>query len=248
MKIRSVLALASALVLPAVAAQASLIYQWNYGGTSSSENTAGGNISNIVATYTPSSEVFSWDVTFSDGVTKDTDGYWLVVGPGPNPNGSAGQYAIVYFDATNLAAPTVSIFRYNGQNNGQSFSSPGDLLLTNRNNASSGITASGSQSGTQRRFQLSFDATGVNSRYGPSSSPAFPDWIGIEFGDQIGVWFHAVGGLQTGYNSNNKLNRWDKQREGWFDAENLTTTRIPAPGVASVLALGGLIAARRRRA
>ena len=47
---------------------------WNYNGVSPSQNANAGTISNIASTYNTTSEVFTWDVTYSNGATKDTDG------------------------------------------------------------------------------------------------------------------------------------------------------------------------------
>jgi hypothetical protein len=221
------------------------VFSWNYNGVSPAQNPNAGAISNINASFNNTTDAFSWDVTYSDGATKDTDGFWLVVNDGPIPRGTPDEYAIIYFDATNLAAPKVSVYRYSGQNNGLSWQTPGDLLLTNQM-AGSGITATATQTGTQRRFQLSFDATGVNTRYSAATSPSFPDWDGVEFGNNIGVWFHTVAGASFGYNNTTKkINSFSFNKEGWLDTENQRT--IPAPASAALVALGGLVAARRRR-
>lgn len=215
------------------------VFNWNYNGVSPSQNPGGGQISNIDASFNNVTDAFTWDVTYSNGVTKDTDGYWLVVSNGPVPRGTADQFAIIYFDASNLAAPKVSVYRYSGQNNGLSWQNPANLLASSQV-AGSGISATATQTGGQRRFQLSLDATAINAAF-----PA-PAWEGIEFGNSIGVWFHSVGGLSTGYHSTSKkLNKFDYTREGWLDLDNQTT--IPTPGAAAMMALAGLVAARRRR-
>lgn len=214
------------------------VFNWNYNGVSPSQNANAGMISNIDASFNNATDQFSWDVTYSNGVTKDTDGFWLVVSDGPIPRGVANQFAIIYFDATNLASPKVSIYRYSGQNNGLSWSSPADLLASSQIGGS-GISATATQTGGQRRFQLSLDATAINSAF------ASADWEGIEFGPSIGVWFHTVGGASTSYNSAKKLTRFDYNKEGWLDASDLTT--IPAPGSVALLGLAGVFAARRRR-
>lgn len=237
---------AAALVGAAMSSSAfAAVYSWNYNGVSPAQNANAGRISNIDTTYDTTSEMFTWDVRYSDGASKDTDGFWLVVSDGPVPRGTADQFAIVYFDASNMAAPKVSVYRYSGQNNGLSWQNPGDLILTNQI-AGSGITASATQNGTQRRFQLSLDATAINSRYSAVTNPSFPDWEGLEFGSQIGVWYHTVAGLGTSYTHSKKLSKFDYSKEGWLDTESQRT--IPTPATAALLGLGGLVAARRRRA
>lgn len=220
------------------------VFQWNYDGVSPAQNANAGNISAIAGSFNNATDGFTWDVTYSNGATKDTDGYWLVVSPGAMPNGAGGEYAIIYFDATNLAAPKVSVYRYNGQNSSASWSSPADLLLSNQI-AGSGITASASQTGTQRRFILSFDATGINNLYNAGTNPSLPNWTGVEFGNNIGVWMHTVAGASTGYSSSTKkLNKWDFTKEGWLDAASQPT--VPTPGALSLAGLAGLVALRRR--
>lgn len=236
----------SALAGVAVSSSAlGAVVSWNYNGVSPAQNANAGTISSINSTYNTTSKQFTWDVSYSDGVTKDTDGYWLVVSNGPVPRGTPDQYAIIYFDASSLSAPKVSVYRYSGQNNGLSWQSPGDLILSSQSSGS-GITATATQTGGQRRFQLSLNASAINSRYGAGTTPSFPDWEGIQYGNQIGVWFHTVGGLSTTYNSSTKkLTYFNYSKEGWLDLENQGT--IPAPASAALMALGGLIAARRRR-
>lgn len=208
------------------------------------QNPAGGTISSIASTYDTDSKVFTWNVEYSDGVAANTQGYWLVVSGGPNPKSQAGQLAIIYFDARSLASPNVSIYRYNGENNQNSFQTPGDLLASTRNSTASQITASASQSGGRRTFNLSVNASAINARY--NAGNGFPDWEGIQYGDRIGVWFHSVASLTTSYNGS-ELTGFSG-RIGWYDTDNETTTKIPTPGAAALLGLGGLLATRRRRA
>ncbi len=233
----------AALSLASASHAGSTFFQWDYNGTPA-QNTTAGTVSALTTTYNPTSEVFTWDVTFSNGVTKDTDGYWLVVSDGPNPKGINSQLAIIYFDATNLASPRVSVYRYNGANSASSFSSPGDLLASTSGVGASDISASASQSGGARRFQLSLDASAINARYAPGAPTVFADWEGIRFGDQLGVWFHPLAGAQFGYNGAALTSLSGKQ--GWIDGEHIHTTRIPAPG-AGALALAGVVLAVRRR-
>jgi len=226
-----------ALAASAVPALAGITHSWDYAG---SQNAGAGSAS-VHTSFNTDTDQFTWNVSYSDGVARDTDGYWLVVGPGPNPKGHAFEYAIMYFDASNISAPVVSVYRYNGQNADNSWTTPGDLLassITGVGGAS--IAASASQSGAARSFSLSLDATVINGLYGGVD----PDWTGIQYGQHIGVWFHTVGGLTASYDQNGRLTQFNYARQGWIDLSNQTTI----PGPAGLMALGmGLIATGRRR-
>lgn len=212
------------------------------------QNPAGGKLSNLVTNYDPMTSMFDWNVTFSDGVAKDTDGFWLVVSPGPNPKGHNYEFAIMYFDASVLANPTVSIYRYNGANAPDSFATPGDLLASSRQAGQTTIqNITASQNGTGRTFGFKVNAAAINSAFAPPPPEAI-DWKGIQFGEKIGIWFHPVTGLSTSYGAtSNKLKTFSFQGSGWYDGENTTTRMIPGPAGTALLALGGLVAIRRRR-
>lgn len=217
-------------------------YEWVYNGSSPVQNTSGGTVSALRSTFDTATDAFTWDVTYSDGVAKNTNGFWLVVSDGPNPKNSVGQLAIMYFDATNLAAPKVSIYRYNGQNSSNSFLTPNDLLASSTGIRASDISASASQSGGSRTFHLSVDATAINNLYG---APVMPDWEGIEFGTHIGMWFHSIKNAQFAYNGSRITGLTGTA--GWLDGNDECTTLIPAPGAAGLAGLAGIAALRRRR-
>lgn len=242
---KSVLAAFAALVLAASSSQASvfLYSTTNPAATFPEVNTDGGAISKIDASFNDVTKAFTWTVRFSDGVSKNTGGYWLVVGPGPNPKGAMDEYAIVYFDATTLGNPTVSVYRYNGANSQSSFSTPADLLASSRDPGQTIISSSKSDAGNARTFSLTIDTTSINAKY--NAGNGFPDWKGIQFGSNIGVWLHPVAGLVTVYkSSDNRLLNAFSGSAGFYDGANLN---IPAPGAISLAGLAAIVAFRRRR-
>jgi hypothetical protein len=226
---------------------------WNYDYSGESQNTAAGTISSLNGKFNTDSDLFEWDVTYSDGTAKDTDGFWLVISPGPNPKGHNFEFAIMYFDASDINNPNLTIFRYNGQNSENSYLNPGQLLASSRVDAGVQVkTMIATQTGASRRFQIGVDATAINGLFGP---PTEPDWAGIQFGtgtnfgDQdgrIGIWMHNVRGLSTAYNDAGALIDWDYSSQGWLDLSNRPVT-IPAPTAAALLGLGALVSGRRRR-
>lgn len=227
------------------AAHAGNVYQWTWDGSNPSQNNAGGTISSLRSTFDQNTDVFTWDVTYSDGVAKNTNGFWLVVSDGPNPKNINSQLAIMYFDATNLAAPKVSIYRYNGANSSSSFQSPGDLLASSQGVGAADISASASQSGGSRTFHLSVDATAINAMYAPGASTVFADWEGIDFGQRIGMWFHSIKNANFQYNGARLTGLTGTA--GWLDGADQCTTLVPTPGAGALAVFGGLLAARRRR-
>lgn len=229
------------------AANAGVVWQYNPTGAqfatdaSDGVNPAAGNVSGVNAAFDTNLQKFTWNVSFDDGVAKNTQGYWLVVGPGPVPRGTADEYAIIYFDARNLAAPEVSVYRYNGLNDASSYINPADLLATTRAAGQTTITASASQTATARTFNLMINAATINALF-PGQ---VPDWKGIKFGNEIGFWFHPVANEVTSYSGNN-LTFFGGSPIGWYDGAHVRT--IPAPGAAVLAGLAGLVAVRRRRA
>jgi hypothetical protein len=217
------------------------MFQWTNNGAG--QNAAGGTISSINSTFDSSSKIFTWDVSYSDGATKDTDGFWLVVSPGPNPKGHAHEFGIIYFDASSIGSTKVTVYRYNGQNADNSYTNPGHLLASSLNPMDTQIIShSANQVGATRNFSVSINASVINSLFSP---PTFPDWTGIEFGNKIGVWFHTVKGLNTAYDANGALTQFSYGGQGWHDLSNQMT--VPAPGAIALVGAGTLLVARRRR-
>jgi uncharacterized protein (TIGR03382 family) len=207
-------------------------------------NAAAGTVSFLQSSYDTVLQKFTWNVTFSDGVAKNTDGYWLVVSPGQMPLGTNGEFAIIYFDASSFGTPSATVYRYNGLNDASSYLNPADLLASSLTPAQTSIMVSTSQSAGARTFNLMVDATAINAAYSP---PAFPLWQGLQFGPQIGIWFHPTSSTVTSYN-NDRLSFFGHFGPGgWYDGTGIDTF-IPSPGSAALLAVAGLVVGRRRRA
>ncbi|MEL6740941.1 MAG: hypothetical protein AAFP26_09840 [Planctomycetota bacterium] len=246
--LKNLCAVGAIVALAGGASAQTRIWEWNQGDTNSSNN--GGIIDRVYTTYNANTEILTWEVDFADQVAE---GFTLALNDGPNPKGDAGELALLYFDATNMADVNISVYGYNGQNNQSSYidGSPAggqqqaDRISTNVLGLESAfIAASAVDNGAGRTFSFTLDASAINahSPLHPGSEP----WGGIGFGELIGYWFHPVKNLTTAYDmQTGYLTDWSGQ-QGWLDGANKITT--PTPAAAGLLGLGGLAASRRRRA
>ncbi|MEQ8770148.1 MAG: hypothetical protein RIB60_06530 [Phycisphaerales bacterium] len=223
------------------------IFEWEAGDTA--VNNAGGEFQSVTGSYNATTNLFTWDITFADQIT---DGYTLAVSPGDNPKGTSGELALIYFDASNIATPEVTVYAYNGQNTQLSWAdgsdapgvqSPDKIVSSSGINSADILSATVTDGGGMRTLSLEMDATNIQNHL--PKWPGSADWTGLGFADSIGVWLHPTAGLTTEYGVDGFLNNWTPGREGWLDGSNFHT--VPAP--AGSLALGGLglAAARRRR-
>ncbi len=220
--------------------------------------------SSIVTEFAPTTNRFKWEFTSGTQV----NGYWLVLSPGPNPKGHAGELAIIYFDAKALTAnssitPTVTIYNYNGLNNASSWNdgTPSAGVQTpdriwsslNASDAASVMQLSATDTGTSRRFVFEFDATAIQTHAPLYPNPNGDDWTGLAFGAKLGTWFHPMSGMTTSYGTDpsaanfNFLTSFGYVQQQSFDTTNLTTQLVPTPGAVALLGLAGLAGARRRR-
>ena len=242
-----------------VASASATTYRWTWnslGSTNGAQpgggelfyNPAGGQIKNIDAQFNQSNANLKYEVNFKD---RQTDGLWLVLSPGENPKGHAGQLSIFFLDASG-SQPTLLAYSYNGVNGHQSWKdgSPAagtqapDLILSSLKttdwiNSLSVVNVAG---GGQK---FSFD---INAAAIQNHTPKYPgpqgqsEWTGSAFGNKFGIWMHTVNGLETSY-QNGALKSWTYCEEGWVDGGNLQT--VPEPGSMTALGLG--IAAMLRR-
>ncbi|MBL4591742.1 MAG: PEP-CTERM sorting domain-containing protein [Phycisphaerales bacterium] len=243
----------TALVLSAgiasSAAQAELfVWDWAVGDTHA-VNT-GGTFDSIRTTYDDTTSVFTWEMTFSDQIT---DGFTLAVNNGPNPLGHAGEFALLYFDATDTDDLRLSAFAYNGEDTQQSYidGSPDagiqapDEIYNSVSILDQLLSASVTDLDGSRTFAFSLDTSVINAYSPVNPGPGGDaDWSGMQFGQYIGAWVHPVTELATEYDNNGSLIQWGG-REGFIDTSWKPTT--PAPGTFALLGLGGMVISRRRR-
>jgi hypothetical protein len=268
MRSLSALRLAAALGLSLSAASLAnaTLWQWNWTpltvNPSQGYNAAGGAIEFINSSFDTTTKRLTFEVQFQGTLT--TRGFWLALNGGPNPKNQPGEYALFYFDGTSFASPKLTAYNYNGLNNGSSWNDAnGAAAGTPRGNLIKGINEAGfinsitaADTAGKRRFFFDINATDIiNFTPNPTATDGSP-WFGTGFANQLGIWFHTLTGPNFAYNSTfsngdpnprgGLTNFSNSGKEGWLDGEFYRT--IPAPGSVALLGMGGLIAARRRRA
>lgn len=246
MRISSVLLLGTVCAATSVAQADLFVWDWAVGDTGVSN--AGGTFDSIHTTYDSGSSILTWEMTFSDQIT---DGFTIAINGGPNPQGYAGEFALMYFDASDLGNLRLTAFAYNGENTQTSYfdgsetagiQAP-DEIYNNVSILNELLSASVTDSAGSRTFAFSIDTSVMNAH-----SPLYPtasSWTGMQFDNFIGAWVHPVTGLSTAYDVNGTLIDWTTTGHGFMDTSWRPTT--PAPGSLALLALGGAAATRRRR-
>lgn len=261
MSIRSLVA--AATMLAAGSAASAAVYSWNFtagqpGGNYAIDNT-GGTFQTVQSTYNNVTQRLTFSVTFTNQITK---GFTLAMNNGPNPNGLAGELALLYFDGTNIASPKLTAYGYNGANLQTSWTDGNGGVTGNQtpdriiSTISAGFMNNLSVVDNAGKRTMSFDinVATINS-FVPTYTAGNP-WKGIKFDSKVGIWMHPVKSLTSAYGNsgatNGYLTGWNigTGNEGYFDGTNFNTdTIIPLPSAAwlSLAGLGGVVVARRVR-
>lgn len=257
-----------ALALAAASSAHAVQLNWNFspGAPGSYSNYAyssgGGSIDLINSTFDTVTKRLTFNVQFgpsSPGALLDTRGFWLVLNDGPDPKGKPGELAIIYFDASTLATPRMTVYGYNGANAANSWQDgvpatsgvfePGDLIkgLVDAGSYINNLSAQDMNiSGTGVRRVMSFDIDAADLiNHSPLYPSAGVDWHGTGFGENLGIWFHPVKAFNATYDLNRGgINSLQLGAQGYLDGRDFI---VPAPGAVALLGLGGLAIARRRR-
>lgn len=261
------LAGAGAMVLGgAQAAQAAIwSYTFTQGGAGMpSANNDAGYVAAFSTTFDTVSKRLTFSATFGPRPgqsTLSTNGFWLALNGGPNPKNHPGEMALYYFDASNTAAPKMTVYGYNGVNGPNSWQDGdpvasgnqiGDLIhgVNDTSYRLSPLSVVDVGSGATATRTMSFD---INASAIIGHTPLYPDavdpWTGTGFADKLGIWFHPIAGWSATYNqTSGRITALSTPTQGWVDAENLRTTQIiPTPGAAALMSMGLMLAGRRRR-
>jgi hypothetical protein len=158
--------------------------KWTFDGPNLA-NTGGygGKITDWDATFklVGGKQKLAVDVAMGAELVSD-DGFWLVLNSGGNPKGVNSELAILYGD---IANNKITAYRYNGVNSNSSYLDTSAYLGTF--NHAFKTTTNG--------FSFSLDVTAINAIN-------LPDWKGIAFKHQIGIWYHGTSLLSASYDKN----------------------------------------------
>jgi hypothetical protein len=203
----------------------------------------GSKISSWTAVYdrsVASAPRLNMDVAMGSELVRD-DGFWMVLNAGGNPKGVTNELAILYGDLRNNR---ITAYRYNGKNSNDSFTIQ-DNYITSYANPFSFVG--------DTRFQFSLDVQRINNL------PLGNQWRGVQFNEQIGIWYHPFSNISASYASDGRIQSFSAAKgaqTGWFDTSALKTTpsRPPAqvsePATLALMGFGlmGLGMMRRRKA
>ena len=144
----------------------------------------------------------TYSMKFKDDGSND--GFWLVVSSGENPKTNANEYAILYGDR---AENRITAYTYDGANSKNSFET-GTLLGTFDNAFSDG--------GTHPQYgygmtMFSLDVAGINAAFDT------PEWDGVQFGEETGIWFHQSSGTEFSYGTDGAITGFDIDGQIWLD-------------------------------
>ncbi len=225
-------------------------WTWNVGDPPGSYgiNNAGGTFESVHAEFNPATQRFHWTTVFSDQVTE---GFTLAVSPGPNPKGHAGELALLYFDASDMGAPTLTAYAYNGKNAQNSYidgnaNVSGDQtpdLIMDASKSAWITSISATDSAGKRVLSFTIDAADINA-HGPMYPDATDPWYGIGFGAQLGLWMHPFRSFDPEYGQDGRITALNARNQGWFDGHSFET---PTPGSLALASMGGLLLIGRRR-
>lgn len=212
------------------------------------DSAVGGNANvgvhkQIKTSFDDESDLLTWSSTFSANPNsgKLANGAWLVLSEGPNPKGYVQEYTMFYMDGVNNK---LTAYAYNGVNGSNSWADNGygeesDFI------GSWDLNVSESADGSERTFSFDLDMTDINNN-NVDGVDLGDSWKGTFFGEEVGVWFHGVENVQASYDidGSGKLTQFQYDSQGWFDAKDLATTKVPEPGAVASLAMMGLLGAK----
>lgn len=187
-----------------------------------------GGINYTRAQYNTEHDVFNLNYDFNNGA----DTFWMVVTPTANPKGTADQYVILYGD---IKTNRITAYAYNGRNDQDSYLNKDKYIST----------FDGVIQGDGKGFRI--DATELNSAF------KNPEWKGLQFEDNAGIWFHAGVNGTTEYNHDKTIKSFNIGHEhSWVDSpmdRSIPTSPTPVDAPASLgimtLAIAGLMLRRK---
>lgn len=190
----------------------------------------------ITTSFDDETELLTWSSTFQINPKNQVlaNGAWLVLNDGPNPKSHVQENTMFYMDGVNKK---LTAYTYNGVNGSNSWTDSNSKFLDSWD-----LNVSESADGSERTFSFDLDMSEINNR-----TDLGDDWQGTLFGEEVGIWFHGVENVEASYKADGSLSQFSYASQGWFDAANLTATKVPEPGAIAGLAMVGLLAAKTLR-
>ena len=200
-----------------------------------------GYVDRFYSKYNNTSEQLSVSMTLSNtlpaGVTPSQsgfdfkgigDGFWVVLtgGAGPQSSAANGKFAILLGDATTRKV-TSYVYEYSPSTIAGINDLENRTHITTFDNA---FQVDSSVTG-KKTYSFDIDASSINSYSGPGVGS---DWMGVEYGDNIGIWAHPFQSNELIYNADGSLASLDILYEGWFDTPLNPTASDPLVGTVVV--------------
>ncbi|MCB0329018.1 MAG: hypothetical protein KDD70_05130 [Bdellovibrionales bacterium] len=181
----------------------------------------------IYSVFNPTTNHFRWEQTFepAPGTGKLPDGLNLVVNSGFSPKNRQGEMVALFFDARDIANVRLTSYAYNGVDSDSSWqwgdlaqTQPADKILSSITDSSWINELSVINTATSRKFVIDINTAVLNS-HAPSASSPNP-WLGISFGQYIGIWAHSLSGSSATYDANGFLTSKGNGALGFIDIDN----------------------------
>ncbi|MEM9245086.1 MAG: PEP-CTERM sorting domain-containing protein [Cyanobacteria bacterium P01_F01_bin.153] len=203
-------------------------------------NNRVGNYDNIFARYDDQSGDLTWSSTFSAYDDKLPEGAWLVINNGQNPRSDGKDNAIFYLDGI---TGRLTAYKYNDENNSASWQQ--EQFLQSWDNAVSLVD----DGNGNRTLGFDINVAALNALTGVSTGGE--EWLGAQFDEHIGIWYHAVDNFSATYDEETKELTSFSGYGSWYDTGGYIDTEIesvPEPSVGLLgLAAFGLMIKRRRQ-
>ncbi|MBK8092606.1 MAG: putative Ig domain-containing protein [Verrucomicrobiaceae bacterium] len=159
------------------------------------------------------------DAVFQQIGAAKVDAVTLILSTGSDP--ATAQHAILYLDATNRAAPRVTMYRYNTSLGLSSWQTASNILLSNAPGSTTAgdvLEVKATEVGANVRFEMTLNLARVNNGSnwtGIGVDPA--QWQGMIFGSNAGVVLqhHDLSAAPT-YNAAGALTAFNSASNGSF--------------------------------
>jgi len=188
------------------------------------ESDGGGLLTQSEVTFDDVLLDFTWSATYQESNGRLPDGFWLVVSEGRARNQSEDGLAILYGDG---ATGRVSAYVYDRDAKRDSFTSPALFIATFE-----GAVSFTDLSNGERQLELALNVSAINS-FLPD-----PNWKGVAFDEDIGIWAHASTGTEIVFDDVGQVLDFSKIDDSSYDRANQETVVIPEPGSLMLLAAG----------